>query len=71
MVQLPVPAGTLDPGTVHTPRAAVRNFGDVRDTFPVTLKIGSVCAQTLQRTRSTGQVDAVALPDWIAQSIWT
>jgi hypothetical protein len=40
------PTGVVEPGTIVSPVAAVRNFGNVADTFMVTLRVGTFYADT-------------------------
>jgi hypothetical protein len=64
------PVGTLDSGTVVTPRSVVHNFGTRNETFPVTFRIGEVYDQTVSGIYLTpGQTDTVAFPDWIARPV--
>ncbi len=68
------PVGTIDSGTVVTPRAVVHNIGTREETFPCTFsinaaRVGSVYKQTRVRTLSPGQTDTVDFPDWVAEPI--
>ncbi|MFO7638168.1 MAG: hypothetical protein R6X14_02525, partial [bacterium] len=64
------PLGTLEPGTVVTPRAVVRNFGTRPATFPVTLSIGTAYNQTLDDVRlMPDETDTLSFPDWTAQQV--
>jgi hypothetical protein len=64
------PAGTLDSGTVITPRGAVCNLGNVAETFPVALQIGSHYSETVSGvTLVPNQTDTVDFPDWVAQPL--
>ncbi|UCG42399.1 MAG: hypothetical protein JSU73_11080 [candidate division WOR-3 bacterium] len=73
-VAILAPVGTVDSGTVVTPRAAVRNHGTCEETFPVTFsinatRVGRVYEQTRMQTLAPGQTDTVDFPHWIAQPI--
>jgi hypothetical protein len=61
------PAGALDSGTVTTPRAAVYNYGNSHEDFPVTLTIGTIYSQTAQASLAPGQTDTVTFQDWPAR----
>jgi hypothetical protein len=63
------PLGTLDSGTVVTPRAVLYNYGTRDATFPVTFKIANLYSQTLNRTLTPGQTDTVSFPNWTAQPV--
>jgi len=69
-VAIVAPSGTVDSGTVHTPRAVIYNFGYYRETFPVTMRIEPGYSQTVQCTLAVGQTDTVGFsPDWVAQPV--
>ncbi|MBM3322627.1 hypothetical protein FJY69_04025, partial [candidate division WOR-3 bacterium] len=63
------PQDTVDSGSVHTPSAVIHNFGDRRETFPVSFRIGTGYAETVQRTLDTGATDTVRFPDWVAEPV--
>jgi hypothetical protein len=65
-VEILAPVGTVDSGTVHTPRAAITNHGNQAETFPVTFEIGSIYSETVTRSLAVGQTDTVDFPDWTA-----
>lgn len=69
VTEIVAPKGTLDSGTVVSPRAVIHNWGYAADSFPVTLRIGGVYTQTRQATLAAGASDTVDFPDWIAQPI--
>jgi Peptidase family C25/FlgD Ig-like domain/Propeptide_C25 len=50
VTQIIIPAGVIDSGTVVTPQAMVKNFGTNTVSFPVTFRIGSFYANTLNVT---------------------
>jgi hypothetical protein len=69
-VAILAPAGTVDSGTVHTPRAVIYNFGSYLETFPVTMRIEPDYNRTVQCTLAVGQTDTVSFsPDWVAQPV--
>ncbi len=53
------PPDTVDSGSVHVPTAVIHNFGDRRETFPVSFRIGTGYAETVQRTLDAGATDTV------------
>ncbi|MFO7638128.1 MAG: choice-of-anchor J domain-containing protein, partial [bacterium] len=64
------PVGVIDSGAVVVPQAVVYNYGSRTETFPVTLRIGSVYDETITGvTLAPGQTDTVAFPDWTAQPL--
>jgi len=61
------PSGTIDSGSVITPRARVRNYGTAAATFPVTFRIGSFYADTKTVTGLAPDDSAqVSFADWTA-----
>ncbi|GEM_PF-449499 len=61
------PTGTVDSGTVVTPRARVKNFGSSSATFPVTFKIGSFYANTQNVSNlAAGDSVLVSFTNWTA-----
>ncbi|MEO0077615.1 MAG: hypothetical protein ABIK86_01255, partial [candidate division WOR-3 bacterium] len=63
------PPDTVDSGSVHAPSAVIHNFGDRRETFPVSFRIGADYAETVQRTLVPGATDTVRFPDWVARPV--
>jgi hypothetical protein len=61
------PTGTIDSGTMTTPRARVKNFGSAAASFPVTFSIGSFYTNT-QNVTSLNPGDSVTLnfANWTA-----
>jgi hypothetical protein len=68
-MEILVPAGEVDSGTVITPRAVIHNYGTRTETFPITFDIGGFYVETVQRTLDMGQTDTVDFPDWVAQPV--
>ncbi|UCG42910.1 MAG: hypothetical protein JSU73_13800 [candidate division WOR-3 bacterium] len=68
-VEILAPVGTVDSGTVHTPRAVITNHGNQAETFPVTFEIGSIYSETITRSLAVGETDTVDFPDWTALQI--
>jgi hypothetical protein len=62
------PVGTLDSGTVVTPRAVVYNFGTRTETFPVTFTVAGY-SQTVNATLTMGETDTLSFPNWTAQPV--
>jgi hypothetical protein len=61
------PTGTVDSGTVITPKARVKNYGNSAATFPVTFRIGSFYsnAQTVSNL-AAGDSVLVSFASWTA-----
>jgi len=65
-VSVTVPAN-VDSGTVVSPQATVRNYGNTNETFNVRLLIaGTGYDQTRSKTLAAGAVDTVNFPNWTA-----
>jgi hypothetical protein len=65
-VSVSVPA-TVDSGTVVSPQATVRNYGNTSETFNIRLVIaGTAYDQTRSKTLAAGAVDTVNFPAWTA-----
>lgn len=61
------PTGTVNSGTVITPRVKVKNYGISIDTCMVAMRIGSVYEATIENVILTaGETLTVTLPIWIA-----
>jgi hypothetical protein len=61
------PSGSLGTGRVVTPRAVVRNYGTVEETFPATFQIDGGYDETVADvTVAPGAVDTVDFPSWTA-----
>jgi hypothetical protein len=61
------PTGTVDSGTMTTPRARVKNFGTSAASFPVTFRISSFYASTKSVTSlAPGDSVTVNFDNWIA-----
>jgi hypothetical protein len=60
------PKGTLDSGTVQTPRAIVHNYGDQSATFPVYFCIGTGYSDSATLSLVPGADDTVSFKDWSA-----
>jgi M6 family metalloprotease-like protein len=66
-VSIDAPTGTVDSGTMVTPRATVRNNGTVEATFDVRLSIGSGYANTQTvAALAAGSSRAVSFAQWTA-----
>ncbi len=65
------PQGTLLAGTVVTPRAVVRNRGQLARGFQVTMVIGLGYGLSVRDSLGPGAVDTVSFPDWTALSSGT
>jgi len=65
-VSLTIPA-TIDSGTIVTPLATVRNYGNTNETFNIRLVItGTSYDQTRAKTLAAGAQDTVNFPSWTA-----
>ncbi|MGB9742560.1 MAG: C25 family cysteine peptidase [candidate division WOR-3 bacterium] len=65
-VSVNVPA-TVDSGTVVSPQATVRNYGNTNETFNIRLVIaGTAYDQTRSKTLAAGAIDTVNFPTWTA-----
>jgi len=61
------PTGTVDSGTVITPKARVKNYGSAAATFPVTMRIGSSYSNTQTVTSlAAGDSVQVSFTNWTA-----
>jgi hypothetical protein len=67
VLRILAPADTVDTGTVVTPQAWIRNFGNMTATFPVTMRIGSGYSNT-QTVTDLQPADSflVSFADWTA-----
>jgi hypothetical protein len=67
VTQITAPTGTVDSGTVVTPRARVKNFGTGSASFPVTFRIGTFYANTQNVTSlNPGDSTLVSFANWAA-----
>jgi len=67
MTALVAPTGTIDSGTVVTPRARARNYGTGAATFPVTFRVGSFYSNTQNVTNlAAGDSALVSFTNWTA-----
>jgi hypothetical protein len=57
---------TVDLGDVVRPQAVVHNYGSQSASFPVSLRISSVYADTVTLLMDTGATDTVSFRDWTA-----
>gem|GEM_PF-1098383 len=64
VVQIVLPSGIVDSGTVIIPQARIQNYGNLTETFPVIFKIGTFYNQTRNKTLSAGVTDTVNFPSW-------
>jgi hypothetical protein len=65
------PVDTVDSGATVVPTATVRNFGDLRETFPVRFNIGGFYTADTAMTLDPGVTDTVFFLDWVASQIGT
>lgn len=65
------PTVEVDSGMAVTPRVVARNCGSREVTFPLTLLIGNLYAETVLHSLAPEQVDTVSLPTWIARPVGT
>jgi hypothetical protein len=65
------PVDTVDSGATVVPTATVKNFGDLRETFPVRFNIGGFYTQDTAVTLDPGVTDTVFFLDWVASQIGT
>lgn len=63
------PRGPIDSGSVVTPRAVIRNYGNRDETFPVTLRIGIVYSRTVTASLAVGATDTISFPAWTAHPL--
>ncbi|HTW92854.1 MAG TPA: CARDB domain-containing protein [bacterium] len=67
VTQIISPTGTIDSGTVVTPKARVRNFGNTTVSFPVAFRIGSFYSNSQTVTNlAAGDSVQVSFTDWTA-----
>ena len=71
VTQIFVPSGTLDSGTVVTPKVRVKNFGNVSASFPVALKIGGFYNDIQFTNLNPGESTLVSFLDWTATQVGT
>jgi len=60
------PADTVDSGTVGTPRAVVKNFGDEEESIAVRFRIGEIYAYTFGLRLASGSAETVGFKPWQA-----
>jgi hypothetical protein len=65
------PQDTVDSGATVVPTAVVKNFGDVRETFPVRFSIGGFYTQDTSATLDPGVTDTVTYVNWVANQVGT
>jgi len=65
------PADTVDSGTVVTPRATIRNFGSVRDSFRIRFTIGTFYARETVMVLLAGESDTARFEPWTANQVGT
>jgi len=66
VTQIIQPPASVDSGATVVPSAAVKNFGDAQETFPVRFNIGDFYTQDTTVTMDPGVTDTVNFPQWIA-----
>jgi len=71
VLQIIQPVDTVDSGATVVPTAAVKNFGDIEETFPVRFSIGGFYATDTSVTIGPGATDTVTFPDWVVGQIGT
>jgi hypothetical protein len=65
------PVGTIDSGTVVTPRATIRNAGTATATIPVRVMISDFYSDDTTVTLSSGNVQTVSFVTWDVQQVGT
>jgi len=70
-IAIVAPSGSVDSGVVVTPRAVVRNYGNVGETFLTWLRIGSLYADSQRVSLAVGTSDTVDFADWTAHPVGT
>lgn len=65
------PTGTIDSGTVVTPKAQVKNFGNVSVSFPVNFKIGTFYSAIKWTNLNPGESTVVNFANWTAIQVGT
>jgi hypothetical protein len=71
VTQIFAPSGTIDSGTVVTPKVRVKNFGNISASCPVTLKIGGFYNDMQYVNLSPGESTLVGFVDWTATQVGT
>ncbi|MBN2008767.1 FG-GAP repeat protein [candidate division KSB1 bacterium] len=71
VLEIVQPPARVYQGTVVKPQAIVLNAGTETSTFPVTFRIGSSYAATVEMTLQAGQSDTVTFSDWHALQLGT
>ena len=71
VTQIIAPTGTLDSGTVVTPKARVKNFGNVTASFPVTFKISGFYNDIQFANLNPGESTLVNFNNWTATQVGT
>ena len=71
VLQIIQPADTVDSGATVVPSAAVKNFGDVQETFPVRFSIGGFYTADTSVTIGPGVTDTVSFLDWVVGQVGT
>jgi len=66
VLQVIQPVDTVDSGTTVVPTAAVKNFGQVQETFPLRFSIGGFYTADTSVTIDPGMTDTVAFLQWVA-----
>jgi hypothetical protein len=64
--QILAPVGNVDSGSVATPAAIIRNFGNQAATFPVKFRIGGLFSDSTILTLAVGEADTVQFSAWTA-----
>jgi hypothetical protein len=71
VLQIIQPVDTVDTGAIVVPTAAVRNFGELEETFPVRFSIGSFYTADTSVTIGPGVTDTVSFRAWVVGEIGT
>jgi hypothetical protein len=71
VLQIIQPVDTVDTGAIVVPTAAVRNFGELEETFPVRFSIGSFYTADTSVTIGAGVTDTVSFRAWVVVEIGT
>lgn len=66
VVSILAPTGSVDSGTLVIPRAVVRNYGTVQDSFTAVFKISGGYADTVTLALPAGAADSVSFDGWPA-----
>jgi hypothetical protein len=71
VLQIIQPVDTVDTGAIVVPTAAVKNFGELEETFPVRFSIGSFYTADTSMTIGPGATDTVTFREWVVDEVGT